>query len=102
VRSGFIGKVGDDPLGRLLKGLADNQVDLSCFQLRRQSLTRVAMMPTIQTAAVLFCSNADVRWNLVTFVKATFVARVLSLRVIRVSRTFEVGNSCRASVLSVA
>jgi len=60
--AGFIGKVGDDPLGRLLqKTLAQNQVDLSCFQLSRQSLTRVALVTndSNEQQRFLFYGNAD-------------------------------------------
>src|SRR5687768_13257787 len=43
--AGFVGKVGDDPFGRQLqKTLAENEVDLTCFQLSRQSLTRLALV----------------------------------------------------------
>jgi fructokinase len=65
--AGFIGKVGDDPLGRLLqKTLAANQVDLSCFQLSRQSLTRVAMVTNDlnEQQRFLFYGNADVQLGL--------------------------------------
>src|SRR5262245_25659817 len=45
VRAGFIGKGGDDPLGRLLrKTLAENHIDLSCFRLTEDSLTRIALV----------------------------------------------------------
>jgi fructokinase len=60
--SGFIGKVGNDPLGRLLKKtLAKNRVDLSCFQLSRQSLTRVAMVTndSDERQRFVFYGNAD-------------------------------------------
>ena len=63
-RAGFIGKVGDDPLGRLLKKtLAENQVDLSCFQLSRQSLTRIALVTndSNEQQRFLFYGNADVQ-----------------------------------------
>ncbi|HEU0004760.1 MAG TPA: carbohydrate kinase [Terriglobia bacterium] len=62
--AGFIGKVGDDPLGRLLKKtLTANQVDLSCFQLSRQSLTRVALVTndSNEQQRFLFYGNADVQ-----------------------------------------
>jgi fructokinase len=65
--AGFIGKVGDDPLGRLLKKtLAANQVDLSCFQLSRQSLTRVALVTNDlnEQQRFLFYGNADVQLGL--------------------------------------
>jgi fructokinase len=67
VAAGFIGKAGDDPLGRLLKKtLAGNQVDLSCFQLSRQSLTRVAMVTNDlnEQQRFLFYGNADVQLGL--------------------------------------
>ena len=62
--AGFIGKAGDDPLGRLLeKTLAQNQVDLSCFQLSRQSLTRIALVTndSNEQQRFLFYGNADVQ-----------------------------------------
>ena len=65
--AGFIGKVGDDPLGRLLqKTLAENQVDLSCFQLSRQSLTRIALVTndSNEQQRFLFYGNADVQLGL--------------------------------------
>ena len=64
VRAGFIGKVGDDPLGRLLqKTLRENRVDLSCFQLSRQSLTRIALVTndSNEQQRFLFYGNADVQ-----------------------------------------
>jgi len=60
--AGFIGKVGDDPLGRLLqKTLVENGVDVSCFHLSRQSLTRVAMVTNDpnEQQRFLFYGNAD-------------------------------------------
>ncbi len=63
-RAGFIGKVGDDPLGRLLqKTLGENRVDLSCFQLSRQSLTRIALVTndSNEQQRFLFYGNADVQ-----------------------------------------
>jgi fructokinase len=63
-RAGFIGKVGDDPLGRLLKKtLHENHVDLSCFQLSRQSLTRIALVTndSNEQQRFLFYGNADVQ-----------------------------------------
>jgi len=60
--AGFIGKVGDDPLGRLLqKTLRENHVDLSCFRLSRQSLTRVAMVTndSDERQRFVFYGNAD-------------------------------------------
>jgi fructokinase len=65
--AGFIGKVGDDPLGRLLKKtLAANQVDLSCFHLSRQSLSRVALVTNElnERQRFLFYGNADVQLGL--------------------------------------
>ena len=62
--AGFIGKVGDDPLGRLLqKTLRENQVDLSCFQLSRQSRTRIALVTndSNEQQRFLFYGNADVQ-----------------------------------------
>ena len=62
--AGFIGKVGDDPLGRLLqKTLRENQVDLSCFQLSPQSLTRIALVTndSNEQQRFLFYGNADVQ-----------------------------------------
>lgn len=67
IPAGFIGKAGDDPLGRLLKKtLATNQVDLSCFQLSRQSLTRVAVVTndSNEQQRFLFYGNADVQLGL--------------------------------------
>jgi fructokinase len=64
VRAGFIGKVGDDPLGRLLhKTLQQKRVDLSCFQLCRQSLTRIALVTndSNEQQRFLFYGNADVQ-----------------------------------------
>src|SRR6187549_432604 len=58
----FIGKVGDDPLGRLLhKTLVKNGVDVSCFHLSRQSLTRVAMVTndSDERQRFVFYGNAD-------------------------------------------
>lgn len=63
-RAGFIGKAGDDPLGRLLqKTLAENQVDLSCFTLNHQSRTRVALVTndSNEQQRFLFYGNADVQ-----------------------------------------
>jgi len=60
--AGFIGKVGDDPLGRLLhKTLVENRVDVSCFRLSRQSLTRVAMVTndSDERQRFVFYGNAD-------------------------------------------
>jgi fructokinase len=60
--AGFIGKVGNDPLGRLLKKtLAANQVDVSCFHLSRQSPTRVAMVTndSDERQRFMFYGNAD-------------------------------------------
>ena len=60
--AGFIGKVGDDPLGRLLhKTLVENRVDVSCFHLSRQSLTRVAMVTndSNERQRFVFYGNAD-------------------------------------------
>lgn len=65
--AGFIGKVGDDPLGRLLqKTLAENKVDLSCFTLSRQSQTRVALVTndSNEQQRFLFYGNADVQLGL--------------------------------------
>ena len=62
--AGFIGKVGDDPLGRLLhKTLVENRVDVSCFHLSRQSLTRVAMVTNDpdERQRFVFYGNADVQ-----------------------------------------
>jgi fructokinase len=64
IRTGFIGKVGNDPLGRLLqKTLTENQVDLSCFQLSRQSQTRIALVTndSNEQQRFLFYGNADVQ-----------------------------------------
>src|SRR5258706_13488792 len=60
--AGFIGKAGDDPLGRLLKKtLAANHVDLSCFELSHQALTRVAMVTndSNERQRFVFYGNAD-------------------------------------------
>ena len=60
--AGFIGKVGDDPLGRLLhKTLVKNRVDVSCFHLSRQSLTRVALVTndSDEQQRFVFYGNAD-------------------------------------------
>jgi fructokinase len=60
--TGFIGKAGNDPLGRLLqKTLEQNRVDVSCFQLSRQSLTRVAMVTndSNEQQRFLFYGDAD-------------------------------------------
>jgi fructokinase len=62
VTAGFIGKVGDDPLGRLLhKTLVESRIDVSCFQLSRQSLTRVAMVTndSDERQRFVFYGNAD-------------------------------------------
>ena len=62
VTAGFIGKVGDDPLGRLLhKTLLENRIDVSCFHLSRQSLTRVAMVTndSDERQRFVFYGNAD-------------------------------------------
>jgi len=67
VRSGFIGKVGDDPLGRLLrKTLAENNIDLSCFRLTEDSLTRIALVTNDRNEQqrFLFYGNADVQLHL--------------------------------------
>jgi len=64
---GFIGKVGDDSLGRLLqKTLAHNRVDLSCFQLSRHSQTRIALVTNDpnEQQRFLFYGNADVQLKL--------------------------------------
>src|SRR5262245_9407961 len=63
-RAGFIGKVGNDPLGRLLqKTLTENQVDLSSFQFSRESLTRIALVTYDwnEHQRFLFYGNADVQ-----------------------------------------
>jgi len=60
--AGFIGKVGDDPLGRLLhKTLLKNGVDVSCFHLSRHSLTRVAVVTNDldERQRFVFYGNAD-------------------------------------------
>jgi fructokinase len=60
--AGFIGKVGDDPLGRLLhKTLVEHGVDVSCFHLSRQSLTRVAIVTndSDERQRFVFYGNAD-------------------------------------------
>jgi fructokinase len=45
LKTGFIGKVGDDPFGRLLRDvLIRQQVDLTLFRLTRDSLTRLAFV----------------------------------------------------------
>ena len=45
LKTGFIGKVGDDPFGRLLREvLIRQQVDLTLFRLTRDSLTRLAFV----------------------------------------------------------
>ena len=64
LRTGFIGKVGDDPLGRLLQQtLRENRVDLSCFRLTEDSLTRVALVTNDpnEHQRFLFYGNADVQ-----------------------------------------
>jgi fructokinase len=62
--AGFIGKAGDDPLGRLLQQtLLENQVDLSCFTLSRSSQTRIALVTndSNEQQRFLFYGNADVQ-----------------------------------------
>jgi fructokinase len=45
LKTGFIGKVGDDPFGRLLRDvLLRQKVDLTLFRLTRDSLTRLAFV----------------------------------------------------------
>jgi fructokinase len=45
LKTGFIGSVGDDPFGRLLRDvMAQQDVDLTLFHLTRDSLTRLAFV----------------------------------------------------------
>ncbi|MCI0420594.1 MAG: carbohydrate kinase [Acidobacteria bacterium] len=63
-RAGFIGKAGDDPLGRLLKKtLGENHVDLTGFRLANQSPTRLALVTNDSNEGqrFLFYGNADVQ-----------------------------------------
>jgi hypothetical protein len=64
--AGFIGKVGDDPLGRLLhETLLKNGVDVSCFHLSRHSLTRVAMVTndSDERQRFVFYGNAEIGYG---------------------------------------
>lgn len=64
VRSGFVGQVGNDPLGRLLRQtLERNQVDLTCFKLAQKSLTRIALVTNDRNEhqRFMFYGDADVQ-----------------------------------------
>src|SRR5262245_35581139 len=77
VRTGFIGKVGDDPLGRLLrKTLAENHIDLSCFRLTEDSLTRIALVTNDRNEQqrFLFYGNADVQLD-VRDIRESYIRR---------------------------
>lgn len=85
VRTGFIGKVGDDPLGRhLYDTLRRNKLDLTLFRLSPEALTRLALVTNDanEQQRFLFYGNADV----------LLTAREIRENYIRKARFFHFGS----------
>jgi fructokinase len=104
VRAGFIGKVGDDPLGWLLHDtLKENHVDLSCFRLSGQSPTRIALVTNDRNEQqrFLFYGNADVQLD-VRDIRADYIRRARFLHFGSISLIQEPSRSATLAALRLA
>jgi sugar/nucleoside kinase (ribokinase family) len=104
IQTGFIGKVGDDPLGRLLqKTLRENRVDLSSFQLSRQSLTRIALVTNDlnEQQRFLFYGNADVQLD-VRDIRESYIRRAKFFHFGSISLISEPSRSATLAALRLA
>src|SRR5262245_8505565 len=104
VRTGFIGKVGDDPLGRLLrKTLAENHIDLSRFRLTEDSLTRIALVTNDRNEQqrFLFYGNADVQLD-VRDIRESYIRRARFFHFGSISLINEPSRSATLAALQLA